>query len=60
MCFDVNGVNTFQDLRLGVTIQIQRQYVPFVVDVHCVAHQTNIVVQTLSNLPLVFYIENLL
>jgi len=33
---------------------------PFAVDVHCVAHQTNIVVQTLSNLPLDFCIENLL
>jgi hypothetical protein len=60
MYFDVNGVSTFQGLRSRVTIQIQHQYVPFVIDVHCVAHQTNIVVQTLSNLPLVFCIENLL
>jgi hypothetical protein len=42
-------------------IQIQCQYVPFVVKgMHCMAHQTNLVVQTLSNLPLVFCIENLL
>jgi len=44
-----------------MTIKIQCQYVPFVVSgMHCMAHWSNLVVQTLSNLPLVFCIENLL
>jgi hypothetical protein len=60
VCFGVNGFNTFQGLRSQVTIQIQCQYAPFVVNVHCMAHQTNLVRQTLSNLPLVSHIENLL
>ncbi len=60
VCFGVNGFNTFQGLRWRVTIQIQRQYDPFVVNVHCMAHRTNLVVQTFSNPPLVFHIENML
>jgi hypothetical protein len=38
VCFGANGVSTFQGLKLGVTIQIQWQYVSFVVDVHGMAH----------------------
>ncbi len=43
-----------------MTIQIQHQYAPFVINVYYMAHQTNLVKQTLSNLPLVSHIENLL
>jgi hypothetical protein len=57
VCFGANGISTFQRFRLGVTFQIQCQYVPFVVGAHCMAHQTNFVLQTFSNLPLVFHIE---
>lgn len=60
VCFAANRVSTFQGLKFGVIIQIQRQYSPFVTGVHCMAHWTNLVVQTFSNLPLVFHIENLL
>ncbi len=41
-------------------VLIQWQYVPFIVSVHCMAHLTNLVAQTFSNLPLVSWIENLL
>jgi hypothetical protein len=44
VCFGVDGVSTFQGFKLRTTIQIQWQYVPFVVSVHCMAHQTNIAV----------------
>ncbi len=60
VCFGANGFSIFQGLKLGLTIQIQRQYAPFVVNVHCMAHWTNLVVKTLSNLLLVSHIENLL
>jgi hypothetical protein len=58
--FGVDGVNTFQGLRYGVIIQIQWQYVPFVTNAHCMAHWTNLAIQTLSHLPLVSHIEALL
>jgi hypothetical protein len=44
VCFHVDGVSTFQGLRLKVTVQIQWQYAPCVVSVHCMAHRTNLVV----------------
>ncbi len=60
ICFGVDGVNTFQGLRSIVTVQIQCQYAPFVTNVHCMAHETNLTIQTFSNLPLVSCIESLL
>ncbi len=36
--FGVNGVNTFQGFKFGVIVQIQCQYAPFVIGVHCMAH----------------------
>jgi len=60
ICFGADGVNTFQGLRSIVTIRIQCRYAPFVNNVHYMAHQTNLTMQTLSNLPLVSCIESLL
>jgi len=60
VCFGANGISTFQGLRFEVRVQIQQQYVPFVISVHCTAHQTKFAIQNLFNLPLVFCIENLL
>jgi hypothetical protein len=44
VCFCVDGVSTFQGFRLRMIVQIQRQYAPFVVSVHCMAHQTNLLI----------------
>jgi hypothetical protein len=41
VCFGANGLNTFQGFRSQMTFQIQCQYVPFVIGVHCMAHWTN-------------------
>jgi hypothetical protein len=35
-------------------------HVPFVIGLHCMVHQTNLTIQTHSDLHLVFCIENLL
>ncbi len=58
--FGVDGVNTFQGLRPGITFQIQCQYVPFIMSMHYMVHWTNLTIQTLSNLSLVFHIEDFL
>jgi hypothetical protein len=58
--FGVDGINTFQGLKFGITFQIQCQYVPFIMSVHCTIHWTNLTIQTLSNLSLVSHIEGLL
>jgi hypothetical protein len=36
--FGADGVNTFQGFKYGVIVQIQQQYVPFVIGVHCMVH----------------------
>jgi hypothetical protein len=38
VCFDVDGVNTFQGLKSKVTIQIQYQYSSFITSVHYIVH----------------------
>ncbi len=60
VCFGANGVNTFQGIKSRITVQIQWEYVPFVTYIYCMAHQTNLVIQTLSHLPLASRIEALL
>jgi hypothetical protein len=57
VCFGVDGVITFQGLRSRIIVQIQQQYAPFVIGVHCMAHQINLAVQTFSHLPLISRIE---
>jgi hypothetical protein len=57
ICFGVDGVSTFQGLKFGVIVQIQHQYSPFVIGVRCIVHWINLVVQTFSNLLLVFELK---
>ncbi len=47
ICFGVNGVNVFQSTKSGVTKQIKEYYALHSIGVHCMAHRTNLVVQTL-------------
>jgi hypothetical protein len=53
----VHWVNTFQGLKSRIIVQIQCRYVPFIMGVHFMAHGTNLVIQTFSNLSLVSHIE---
>ncbi len=61
ICFRVNVINVFQGTRTSITKQIHDNYVPNkYLGIHYMAHHTNLATQTLSNLPLVIYFENLL
>jgi hypothetical protein len=60
ICFKADGVNVFHGTNNGVTKQIKDNYTPHFIGVHCMAHHTNLVVQTLSKLPLVISFKNLL
>jgi hypothetical protein len=53
LCFGENNVNIFQDVRNGVTIQIQECYVPFFFGIRYMAHQTNLAIQKRFHLPTV-------
>ncbi len=47
-------------MKNGVIAQIMQKHAPFVSCVHCMAHRTNLSIQTLSALSLVLKIESLL
>jgi len=47
ICFGANGVNVFQSTKIGVTKQMKENYALHSIGVHCMAHCTNLVVQTL-------------
>jgi hypothetical protein len=40
-------VNVFQNVKIGVTIQLKDHYAPSMVDVHCMNHHTNLTIQIL-------------
>jgi hypothetical protein len=47
-------------VRTGVTVQLKENHSPFVLEMHCMSHRTNLAVQTLLQLPLVAWIEVML
>jgi hypothetical protein len=47
-------------VRFRVIIQLKDQNVPFMVNVYCMSHHTNLVVQTLLKLAIVGEIEDVL
>ncbi len=51
--FGFNGVVVFIGVRSGVTTQIYKRLLPFMLAIHCVMHCTNLVMQTFSKQPLV-------
>ncbi len=53
VCFGVDGVTIFQGLKIGVIVQLVSKRCPFVVGIHYMAHQGNLILQTLSSLTLV-------
>jgi len=46
--FGSNGVVLFIGVCNGVTTQIYKRVLPFVLAIHCVMHWTNLVMQTFS------------
>ncbi len=60
ICFGANGASIFQGYRTNVTFQLKEKFALCMMGQHCMAHQTNIVVQVLSNLPMVAKLEDLL
>jgi hypothetical protein len=57
VCLGCDEDYVFQGCDNWVTSQLTSIVVPFLIDVHCMAHQTNLLVVVLSKLPLVSCIE---
>ena len=58
--FGTDGVSSFQGLKNGVTTQIKEKYAPFATGIHCCAHHLNLAAQSLSSLPIMHAIEEVL
>jgi hypothetical protein len=58
--FGADRVSMFQGVRTGVTVQLKDSHAPFVMGIHCMSHRTNLAVQTLLQVPLVAWIEDML
>jgi len=59
ICFGVDEVMNFHGVKSGVTIQLMQKHVPFVSDVHYMAHCTNLFVHNLNGLNFVFKIKSM-
>lgn len=59
VCFGTDGVYVFQGCRSNVTQQLKEQDAIFMPGFHCMAHHTNLLVEPLSNLPMVSKLEAL-
>jgi hypothetical protein len=59
-CFVVDGVNTFQGTKTSVTKQVNTNYAPFFIGVHCMIHRNNLTFKALSTLGIVSSINDLL
>ncbi len=55
--FGIDKIIIFHSMKSGGMTQLMQKYTPFVSDVHCMAHHTNLVVWTLNTLSLVSKIE---
>lgn len=60
LCFSVDGVSTFYNPKMGVTLYIQAKYTPFALGVHYMAHRCNLAFKTLFELDIMSHIEDLL
>jgi len=57
--FGADRVSTFQGPKIGVSAQIWKKWASFSLGASCANHRINLVVETLSNYPMVFHLEGL-
>ncbi len=60
ICFGADGASIFQGCHTGMTFQLKEIFFPYMMGQHCMAHQTNLAIQVLLNLPMVAKLEDLL
>ncbi len=59
MCLRTDGVSTFQGVQSKVIALMKTQQTPFLIGIHCMTHKTNLVMQSLSSMPMVSKMEDL-
>ncbi len=46
VCFEGNDVTMFQGLKKGVIVELMAKHNPYIVNIRCMAHQCNLIIQT--------------
>jgi hypothetical protein len=46
VCFEGNDVTMFQGLKKGVIIELMVKHNLYIVNIHCMAHQCNLIIHT--------------
>ncbi len=59
MCLGADGVSTFQGVKSRVIVLIKTQQTHFFIEIHCIAHRTNLEVQNLSSMLMISKLEDL-
>jgi len=59
VCFGADGVSTFQGPKTSITAQIREKWAPFILEISCVSHRVNLVVETLLKYLMVSRLESL-
>ena len=57
--FGANGASTFQGPKIGVSTQIREKWAPFCLGATCASHRINLIIEILSNYPMVSRLEAL-
>ena len=60
LCFSADGAAIFHGVRGGVTIQLQREFAPFLIGVHCSSYKMNLAMHVVSKTAIVSKGESLL
>jgi hypothetical protein len=60
LCFGIDGASDFQGNRNEVTIQLVREFAPFLLGIHCCGHRLNLDVQSLAETDIISQMEALL
>ena len=60
LCFGADGAAVFHGVRGGVTVQLQQEFAPFLIGVHCSGHKTNLAMHVVSKTAIVSKGESLL
>jgi hypothetical protein len=60
LCLGTDDISTFQGVRSKVITLLRTQHAPYFTRIHCMAHRTNLIMQSLSSMPMVSKLENLL
>jgi hypothetical protein len=59
LCFGADGASVFQGNRNGVTIQLVREFAPYLLEIHYCGHRLNLAVQSLAETDIVSQMEAL-